>query len=123
MKLLEKVPVAGEVIKLLIMACWSAAEAVVDCAGLAEGGKVPLIKSKSSWNLSMDDLQDIAKGGKRAADSAASGTGSILRGEKGAVRPRIRSEGRRPGSDPPPDGGGALPHGGDCPELRRDGHA
>ena len=35
---------------------------------LAEGGKVPLIKSKSSWNLSMDDLQDIAKGGKRAAD-------------------------------------------------------
>ena len=68
MKLLEKVPVAGEVIKLLIMACWSAAEAVVDCAGLAEGGKVPLIKSKSSWNLSMDDLQGIAKGGKRAAD-------------------------------------------------------
>lgn len=53
---------------MLIMACWSAAEAVVDCAGLAEGGKVPLIKSKSSWNLSMDDLQDIAKGGKRAAD-------------------------------------------------------
>ena len=68
MKLLEKVPVAGEVIRLLIMACWSAAEAVVDCAGLAEGGKVPLIKSKSSWNLSMDDLQGIAKGGKRAAD-------------------------------------------------------
>lgn len=68
MKLLEKVPIAGEVIKLLIMACWSAAEAVVDCAGLAEGGKVPLIKSKSSWNLSMDDLQGIAKGGKRAAD-------------------------------------------------------
>lgn len=68
MKLLKKVPVAGEVIKLLIMACWSAAEAVVDCAGLAEGGKVPLIKSKSSWNLSMDDLQGIAKGGKRAAD-------------------------------------------------------
>ena len=25
--------------------------------------------------------------------------------------------------DPPPDGGGALPHGGDCPELRCDGHA
>ena len=46
-----------------------------------------------------------------------------LRGEKGAVRPRIRSKGRRPGSDPPPDGGGALPHGGDCPELRRDRHA
>jgi len=68
MKLLKKVPIAGEVVKLLIMACWSAAEAVVDCAGLAEGGQVPLVKSKSSWNLSMDDLQGIAKSGRRAAD-------------------------------------------------------
>ena len=69
MKLLGKVPVAGGVIKLLIMACWSAGKLLWICAGLAEGGKVPLIKkSKSSWNLSMDDLQDIAKGGKRAAD-------------------------------------------------------
>ena len=38
------------------------------------------------------------------------------------IRPRIRSKGRRPGSDPPPHGGGALPHGGSGPGIRRDGH-
>ena len=68
MSLMSALPVAGEVLKLLLMACWSAAEAVVDCAGLAEGGKVPLMKDQSSWNLSMNQLLNVAKGGARASD-------------------------------------------------------
>ena len=53
MALVSKVPAAGEVIRLLLMSCWSAAEAVVDCSGLVKGGKVPLMKDRSSWNLSI----------------------------------------------------------------------
>ena len=40
------IPVAGEVLKLLLMICWASAEAAVDCAGLAEGGKVPLMRTE-----------------------------------------------------------------------------
>lgn len=68
MSLMSALPVAGEVLKLLLMACWSAAEAVVDCAGLAEGGKVPLMKDQNSWNLSMNQLLNVAKGGAHASD-------------------------------------------------------
>lgn len=62
------IPVAGEVLKLLIMICWASAEAVVDCAGLAEGGKVPMIKNRSSWNLSMAQLQQVASNGGKASN-------------------------------------------------------
>ena len=69
----EMIPVAGEVIKLLLMVCWASAEAVVDCAGLAEGGKVPLMKDRNSWNMSLNQLLHVASDGGRASDYFKSG--------------------------------------------------
>ena len=59
-------PVVGQVIKLLLMLCWSAAESVVDVSALVDGGKVPLIKDAASWNLSLDDLGRLATEGGTA---------------------------------------------------------
>lgn len=68
MSVLSSVPVAGTVLQLLLMVCWAAAEAVVDCAALVRGRKVPLMKDESSWNLTLEQLIRIAeKGGSAAA--------------------------------------------------------
>lgn len=68
------IPVVGEVLKLLMIACWSAAEAVVDCAALADGKRVPVIKNDNSWNLSMEQLLAIGKRGGQAADYVRDGS-------------------------------------------------
>ncbi len=68
------IPVIGQVVKLLLMICWSAAEAVVDCAALADRRKVPLMKNDSSWNLTMSQLLAIGKNGGNAADYVRDGT-------------------------------------------------
>ena len=62
------IPVAGEVLKLLLMICWASAEAAVDCAGLAEGGKVPLMKDRNTWNMSVEQLLHAAAGGGKASE-------------------------------------------------------
>ena len=69
----EMIPIAGEVMKLLLMVCWASAEAVVDCAGLAEGGKVPLMKDRNSWNMSLNQLLHVASDGGKASDYFKSG--------------------------------------------------
>lgn len=68
------IPVAGEVLKLLLMICWASAEAAVDCAGLAEGGKVPLMKDRNTWNMSVEQLLHAAAGGGKAFEYFKSGT-------------------------------------------------
>ena len=68
------IPVAGEVLKLLLMICWASAEAAVDCAGLAEGGKVPLMKDRNTWNMSVEQLLHAAAGGGKASEYFKSGT-------------------------------------------------
>ena len=66
-------PAAASLVRILILACWAGAEAAVDCAALAEGKKVPLMKSADSWNLSLDQLSRIASKGGRAASYVKSG--------------------------------------------------
>ena len=68
------IPVAGEVLKLLLKICWASAEAAVDCAGLAEGGKVPLMKDRNTWNMSVEQLLHAAAGGGKASEYFKSGT-------------------------------------------------
>lgn len=63
LSLLASVPAAGQVLSLLLMACWAAAESVVDCAALADGKKVELWKKESSWNLTVEQLAAIGKNG------------------------------------------------------------
>ncbi len=56
-------PVAGEVIRLLLILCWASAESVVDCYALLHGKKVPVFKDAGSWNLSIDQIAEVAGSG------------------------------------------------------------
>ena len=56
-------PVAGELIALLVMACWAGAEAVVDCSALVDGKKIPIWKSDANWQLSFSALTNLASEG------------------------------------------------------------
>jgi hypothetical protein len=48
-------PVSGVIESALIL-CWSFAESVLDVRELFSGGKVPLVKSSASWQLSLENL-------------------------------------------------------------------
>jgi|GEM_PF-545672 len=67
------IPALGSLIQLLILTCWAGAEAVVDCSALAEGKKVPLWKSDSTWNLTFSQIAAIASRGGRARDYVKNG--------------------------------------------------
>ncbi len=74
MTVTSAIPVVGAVLKLLVMLCWASAEAVVDCAALADGKNVPLMKSEDTWNLTMEQLMAIAKNGGNASAYVRDGT-------------------------------------------------
>ncbi len=61
------VPAAAEVIRMLLILCWASAEGVVDCAGLTDGKKIPLVKTVETWNLSADQLLMIGQNGGNAS--------------------------------------------------------
>ena len=63
MMALSSIPAVGAVLKLLLMLCWACAESIVDCSALARGDQVPMIKSESTWNLSLQQLVLLASGG------------------------------------------------------------
>lgn len=52
-------PFLEEIFYLLILAAWAYAEALVDCKNLLSGGKVPLMKNESTWNLSLNQLSQL----------------------------------------------------------------
>lgn len=54
-------PFLEEIFYLLILAAWAYGEALVDCRCLLNGGKVPLLKTDRTWNLSMEQLSNIGK--------------------------------------------------------------
>lgn len=53
-------PGASLILNLLITVCWAGAESAVDCAALADGKQVPLLKDRNSWNLSLENLDELA---------------------------------------------------------------
>ena len=73
-------PAAGELIQLLLLACWAGAEAVVDCRALTKGKKIPLWKSEDSWQLTLSSLKELAsKGGSPASFARGSAKGLTYR--------------------------------------------
>ena len=59
-------PEIAPLISLVLKACWAFGESVVDIRSLLGGGKVPLLKDDSSWQLSLGQLPRLLE-----ADSAA----------------------------------------------------
>lgn len=58
----------------LIMGLWAFGEAVADIRALLNGGKVPVLKGKEDWCLSLDGLLEFAaKGRVRESESRESG--------------------------------------------------
>ena len=71
-------PFLEELFYLLIIAAWAYGEALVDCKCLLGGGKVPLMKSDSTWTLSLEQLTKIGisqLSGYAAADNNSEGLG------------------------------------------------
>lgn len=71
-------PFLEELFYLLIIAAWAYGEALVDCKCLLGGGKIPLMKSDSTWTLSLEQLTKIGisqLSGYAAADNNSEGLG------------------------------------------------
>ncbi|MCR4672777.1 MAG: DUF5702 domain-containing protein [Lachnospiraceae bacterium] len=63
-------PVAEELIRLLLNLCWASAEALNDCSILASGGKVPVMKDSGSWALTFEGLMQLASTGESPRGSS-----------------------------------------------------
>lgn len=50
------IPPAAGVIEAALLLCWSFAESILDLRELFAGGKVPLVKTGSNWQLSLSNL-------------------------------------------------------------------
>ena len=53
-------PFLQRVIYLLIIYAWAYAEAIVDCRALMKGKRVPITKNSQNWNLSLENLTNLA---------------------------------------------------------------
>ncbi|MDD3279381.1 MAG: DUF5702 domain-containing protein [Lachnospiraceae bacterium] len=56
------IPVAQSVIALALIACWAFAESILDVRELLAGGKIALIKSDASWQLSISNIGKLLEG-------------------------------------------------------------
>ncbi len=61
-------PVLVEAVRLGIIVAWAFAESVLDVRGLLQNKKIPLIKSKDTWTLSLENLGSIASSHMVAKD-------------------------------------------------------
>lgn len=64
------IPPAATVIEAALLLCWSFGESILDVRELFDGGRVPLIKSSSDWQLSLENLSGLLSG----LDSERKGT-------------------------------------------------
>lgn len=53
------IPPAAIVIEGALLLCWAFAESILDVRELMDGGKVPLVKSASDWQLSLEKLPEL----------------------------------------------------------------
>lgn len=56
------IPIAEGLVRKALQVCWAFGESVLDVRTLLEGGKVPLAKSDSSWQLQLDQLIHLLEG-------------------------------------------------------------
>ncbi len=66
------VPELEEVLKTAIIFAWTFAETISDLRLLLTGGKVPLIKTNASWNLSIENMLDFRNNLKNGGGSGLS---------------------------------------------------
>lgn len=57
------IPPLVTLVKYLLVAAWAYAESIMDARALLGGGKVPLIKDKSNWTLSLSGIGKLMEGG------------------------------------------------------------
>ncbi|MGI6006071.1 MAG: DUF5702 domain-containing protein [Ruminococcus sp.] len=55
-------PQGAEALETVLMVSWAFGESVLDLRELLDGGKVPLLKDNSSWQISLSDLPRISQG-------------------------------------------------------------
>lgn len=55
-------PVASGIISAALIGCWAFAESVLDVRELLDGGKVALVKTDGSWQLSLENLPNLLDG-------------------------------------------------------------
>lgn len=55
-------PQGAKALEPVLLVCWAFGESVLDLRELLDGGKVPLMKSDSSWQLSVTDLPKFLQG-------------------------------------------------------------
>lgn len=53
------IPPAAGAIEAALLVCWSFAESVLDVRELFDGGKVPLVKTPSDWQISLENLSRL----------------------------------------------------------------
>ena len=56
------IPVASGIISAALIGCWAFAESVLDVRELLDGGKVALVKTDRSWQLSLENLPNLLDG-------------------------------------------------------------
>ena len=56
------VPPAAVVIETALLLCWAFAESVLDVRELFAGGKIPLVKTSSDWQISLSNLGNLMEG-------------------------------------------------------------
>lgn len=71
-------PFMEPVVYMLIMAAWGYAESIVDVRSLLAGSRVPLMKNRMTWNLSLTALMD-GKLNETGQDSEGMDYGDYLR--------------------------------------------
>lgn len=50
---------AAEPVSYVLLACWAYAESLMDVRGLLQGGTVPFVKDKDTWQLSLCGIQNL----------------------------------------------------------------
>lgn len=56
------IPPATGVIEAALLLCWAFGESILDVRELFDGGKVPLIKGATDWQLSLENLPELLNG-------------------------------------------------------------
>lgn len=69
----------------LIMTVWALGEALEDVRSLLDGGRIPFLKNRSQWKISLDQLLDIGRNG-RLPGGETTGSGGNGLNYKGYLR-------------------------------------
>ena len=56
------IPPAATAITAALMLCWSFAESILEVRELFDGGKVPLVKTGTDWQISLENLPNLLEG-------------------------------------------------------------